>query len=60
MPPGQGNIAGQVTNPMGAVIAGVVVAVRNTQTGIVRKTTTSAAGFYSFSALEDGRYELRI
>ncbi len=55
-----GSIAGTVADPSGAVIPGVPVTARNTDTGVSRTTTTNAEGFYAFPALPEGRYELRI
>jgi Carboxypeptidase regulatory-like domain/TonB dependent receptor len=52
-------LSGVVQDSTGAVIPGVKVSARNTQTGATRETTTDSSGRYSFINLEPGRYELR-
>src|SRR5262249_33351963 len=51
-------LAGVVTDPSGAVIAGATVAVRNVETGLTRTTESSGEGRYVLSALAPGDYEL--
>jgi outer membrane receptor protein involved in Fe transport len=57
---GQGELAGQVTDPSGAVISGAQVKLSNTATGDVRSTTTSAGGSYRFAAVPPGSYALEL
>ncbi len=49
-------IRGNVTDPSGAVIAGVSVKAKNQDTGGVWETVTNDAGFYSFPSLRPGTY----
>src|ERR1035441_7949091 len=53
-----GNIAGTVRDAQGAVVPGVAVTARNTQTGVVSTIRTDAAGFYNFPALPIGTYDI--
>lgn len=55
-----GSIAGTITDPSGAAMAGVAVVARNTATMVAQKVTTNAAGFYAFPILPSGRYELSV
>jgi len=55
-----GNIDGTVTDPSGARMAGVAVSARNTDTGVTSQSMTNGEGFYAFTALAPGRYELQI
>ncbi len=55
-----GSIVGTVADPSGGVIPNVSVSTRNTETGVVQKTTTNGEGFFAFPALPEGRYELRV
>ncbi len=55
-----GSIAGTVADPSGAVMPGVLVVARNTETGVTRKASTNSEGFYGFPALPEGHYELQI
>ena len=59
-PLGLGSIAGLVADPSGAMVPGVPVVARNTETGLSQKATTNAEGYYGFPALPWGRYELQI
>jgi outer membrane receptor protein involved in Fe transport len=51
---------GTVTDPSGAVVSDAKVALRNTDTGFVRQTTTTSAGFYSLTGLPVGEYEIKV
>src|SRR5206468_10779259 len=51
-------LSGTVTDTSGAVIPGVMSAIKNTATGIVRNLTTDEAGFYSAPNLQAGSYEV--
>jgi len=55
-----GAISGVVADPSGAVVPGVTVAARNTDTGVVQTANTDGVGFYAFPALPEGRYELQV
>ncbi len=55
-----GTIAGTVTDPSGAVAANAPVVVTDTQTGIVTRSNTSSAGFYSVPNLQTGTYTVSI
>ena len=57
---GSGTITGSVKDPSGAVVPKAAVALRNTDTGIERKTETSDAGIYVATFLQPGRYEVRV
>src|SRR5438105_8625905 len=52
-----GNISGTVKDAQGAVVPGVTVTARNTQTGVEQKLETDSVGFYNFSALPVGTYD---
>lgn len=49
-------IRGLITDPTGAAVPGVVVAIRNAATGEERKTTTDGAGSYSIPSVTPGTY----
>jgi len=53
-------ILGTVTDPAGAVIAGASVTATQTDTGIVRETTTNAEGIYEIRYLRPGPYVLEV
>jgi outer membrane receptor protein involved in Fe transport len=53
-----GKIAGNVTDPSGAFIAGAKVTVTNLGTGIAKQTTTDKTGYYQVLQLPIGRYEV--
>ncbi|HVM93307.1 MAG TPA: carboxypeptidase regulatory-like domain-containing protein [Terriglobales bacterium] len=58
---GSGELTGLVTDPTGAIVAGVEVKLTNSATGVVRTATTTAGGVYSFPALPIvGGYTLEI
>ena len=54
-----GSILGTVTDPQGAVIAGVTVSVKNLDTQRQRQVVTDSSGYYRVEALPVGRYEVR-
>src|SRR5437016_7485341 len=54
-----GTILGTVTDPQGAVIAGVTVSVKNLDTRRQRQVVTDSSGYYRVEALPVGRYEVR-
>lgn len=53
-----GNIEGIVTDATGAVLPGVTVVVKNTETNVTREATTDGAGRYRASALQPGTYQV--
>ena len=55
-----GTITGTVSDQTAAIVPGVTVTVRNTQTNITRTTQTSDVGRYSFPALPIGNYEVKF
>lgn len=55
-----GQIAGVVTDPNGAVVAGASVKATNTETNLSRETTTTDEGVYSFQQLPPGRYKIEV
>src|SRR5579884_1730430 len=55
-----GDVAGNVTDPSGAVLPGAAVTLRNEASGIDRVATTSAQGSYRFVFLEPGRYSVTV
>lgn len=55
-----GAITGTVTDPSGAVMAGVAVAASDKATGIERRTATNESGNYRFSLLPPGTYQLQF
>lgn len=55
-----GSISGTVSDPTGAVIAGVMVTATNTAQGVETKTTTDTSGFYNFPRLAVGSYDVEV
>ena len=53
-----GNIEGVVTDATGAVLPGVTVVVKNTQTNVSREAITDADGRYRAQALQPGTYQV--
>jgi hypothetical protein len=53
-------LAGQVKDPVGAVVVGAVVKIRNLTTGLVRETVTAENGTYLLPNLPPGVYELEV
>jgi len=53
------SISGTVTDPQGAVIAGVEVTATSLETGVKTTARTNEAGFYSIASLPIGSYEVR-
>ena len=54
-----GRILGTVTDQTGGVIAGAMVAVTNTETGVARNLVTDGAGEYIAPNLNAGKYSVR-
>ncbi len=57
---GRGSISGTVTDPGGALIPGAQVILTSPATGVTQKTTTSAAGLYSFISLNPGVFTVKV
>jgi hypothetical protein len=55
-----GSISGTAADPSGAVVPGALVVACNVETGVRQSATTSKAGFYAFTALPIGHYEIKI
>ncbi len=55
-----GTITGIVSDPSQAVVAGAVITLRDQQSGSLRDTITNADGFYSFSSVPPGAYEIAV
>src|SRR5580704_11375583 len=55
-----GRILGTVTDQTGGVIAGAMVTVTNSQTGVVRNLVTDDAGEYNAPNLIPGTYTIRV
>src|ERR1700728_296453 len=55
-----GSIAGTVTDPSGAAIAGANVTAHNVETGVDTKRTTNDTGLYRVDFLPVGHYQLTI
>jgi hypothetical protein len=55
-----GSISGVVTDQNGGVIVGATVTATETQTDIKSEITTDSKGFYNFSALPIGTYDVEV
>ena len=53
-----GTLTGTVSDPTGAVLPGVTVAVKSVQTGMTQQTTTGTNGEWRIPALPVGTYEV--
>ncbi|MBS1854074.1 MAG: TonB-dependent receptor [Acidobacteria bacterium] len=53
-----GELQGTVTDPSSATVANVVVALRNSENGLLRHTLTGADGAYRFLLVPPGDYEV--
>lgn len=61
--PGQtsrGTVAGTVTDPNGAVVAGAEVTLTSAATKLSRTTTTNSEGLYRFEAVDPGTYSVGV
>jgi hypothetical protein len=54
----RGTITGTVTDPAGAMIPSAAIEAKNTETGVVFKTASSATGNYTLAQLPVGIYQL--
>jgi hypothetical protein len=53
-------IQGTISDTAGALVPDAKVTLRDTETGRLQETTSSAEGFYRISGLSPGRYELAV
>jgi hypothetical protein len=56
----EGTVAGTITDPSGAAVAGATVRIVNQQTGHVDETKTDEIGFYRVPHLPPGSYQVRV
>src|SRR5205807_5500364 len=55
-----GQIEGTVTDPTGAVVPGATVTIENVNTGFRRELKTDSSGFFRFTVLPLGTYDLKV
>ena len=55
---GTGELRGRVVDPQGAVMPGVTIIARDSDSGLFRETVTNAEGTFLFSGIRPGRYEV--
>src|ERR671936_41897 len=55
-----GTLSGTVTDASGAVIPGIQVTAKNTETGLARAATTNDEGYYLMSFLPLGAYDVTV
>src|SRR5437763_1994276 len=56
----RGTLSGTVTDTSGAVVTNATVTIKQTTTGVTRQSTTNAAGFYRFDAVDLGQYIMSV
>jgi len=56
----RGSIAGKVTDPQGAAIAGATVIVTNTETNAVARTRSNDTGYFEATLLNPGQYSVAV
>jgi len=56
----RGSIAGKVTDPQGAVIAGATVTVTNTETNAVARARSNDTGYFEAALLNPGSYSVAV
>ncbi len=56
----EGTLSGAIVNSAQVAIPDARVTLRSVDTGVVRSITTGREGFYSFSGLTPGNYELKV
>ncbi|MBK7931451.1 MAG: TonB-dependent receptor [Bryobacterales bacterium] len=54
------SVTGRVTDTTGAIIAGATVGIVNQGTAAERTATTNDSGYFTFSLLAPGRYQMRV
>ncbi len=57
---GTGVVAGTITDPSGAVMAGAAVTLVNDATGVEHTAPTNSVGIYRFNFVDVGSYTLRV
>jgi hypothetical protein len=57
---GSASIVGTIVDATNSAVVAAQVSARNTETGLVRKTDTDAAGHYEFALLNVGKYEVEV
>ncbi|MGH9839098.1 MAG: TonB-dependent receptor domain-containing protein, partial [Blastocatellia bacterium] len=55
-----GSLVGNVTDSTGAATPGVKVSIKEAGTNLAREAVANEAGYYSFSTLPAGRYEMQV
>src|SRR6266849_7544607 len=55
-----GQIEGTITDPSGAVVPGAAVTIENVNTGFKRELKTDSSGFFRFTVLPWGTYDLKV
>ncbi|MFY9744389.1 MAG: carboxypeptidase-like regulatory domain-containing protein, partial [Candidatus Sulfotelmatobacter sp.] len=55
-----GTVAGTITDPSGAVVAGATVSLTDTATNVSRAATTNAAGRYYYADVTPGTYTVTV
>ncbi|MFY9910765.1 MAG: carboxypeptidase-like regulatory domain-containing protein, partial [Candidatus Sulfotelmatobacter sp.] len=55
-----GTVAGTITDPSGAVVAGATVSLTDTATNVNRTATTNAAGRYYYADVTPGTYSVSV
>lgn len=53
-------LTGVISDPTGAVVANAQITLTNTQSGSQRQTRTDSSGYYTFSAVDVGTYNLTV
>lgn len=56
----RGTITGTISDPTGAVMAGVPVEAKNIETGVVTNVASSDTGNYTIPSLSSGNYQIRV
>jgi hypothetical protein len=57
---GNGRLSGQVTDSLGAIVAGASVVLKNENGGVIAQTSTDSNGQYSFDGIAAGNYRAEI
>ena len=55
-----GSLSGTVSDPSGAVVAGAIVTVVNTETGAERSAESNSEGVFAFQTLQPGKYTVSV
>jgi hypothetical protein len=56
----RGTITGTIADPAGALVAGAAIELKNSDTGAVYQTETTASGNYTLAQIPVGAYELSV